>query len=183
MSVLISEKTKEKIFALVNTLLGTDYKFSGFGDDMPVISGVFQGVITVFNYHQKTGTWYPTVINNAHIVSASASTHGTTGNINADSVEVQITSNRAQHVSTPSGNKSYTLPKDYAVSNTPEEYVTFTPECDFFFVGKWDDLTPVEDDDFDEGFYHAMNQENDGVYMINNAAYFSLVPHFEIGGR
>lgn len=150
---------------------------------MATTNTLFRDVITVFNYHKKTGVWYPTVINNAHIVSASASSHGVSGNTNADSVEVEVASSGTQTVVTPNGGKSYTPPKLYAVSDSPEEFFTLTPECDFFFVGAWNDLTPVEDDDYDEGFYHDVNAEHDGVYMISSASYFSLIPHFEIGGR
>lgn len=150
---------------------------------MSTTNALLRDIITVFNYHEKTGMWYPTIINNAHIVSASASSHGASGNTNADSVEIEIASSGTQEVNTPDGGKSYTPPKLYAASDLPEEYFTLTPESDFFFVGAWNDLTPVEDDDYDEGFYHAVNDEHDGVYMISSAAYFSLIPHFEIGGR
>lgn len=183
MAKLVSDKDAQKIYDQVNTLLGTDYEFSGFGDDMPVSTGLFQDVITVFNYHGASGLWYPTVITNAHVLAVKASTHATDGFNNADTVEVHITSNKAQNVGTPDGSRSYMAPKDYAVTAKPSEYITFTPERDFFYVGRWDDLTPVEDDDYDEGFYHAMNVENDGVHLISSASYFGLIPHFELGGR
>jgi len=183
MAKLVSDKDAQIIYDKLNTLLGTDYHFIGFGDDMPISTGIFQDVITVFNYHKPTGLWYPTVIQEAHVLAVKASTHGTDGYNNADSVEVHITSNKAQNVSTPDGNKSYTAPKEYAGTNHPEEYVTFTAETDFFYVGRYDDLTPVDDDDYDEGFYHAMNRDHDDVYMISSAAYFGLIPHFELGGR
>ena len=147
------------------------------------VSVLFQDTITVFNYHKSTGFWYPTVINNAHIESANSVTHGTTGNTNADSVKVSISSTSEKSVRTPEEIKSYTEPKAFAATENPGGCITFTPECDFFYVGTWGDLMPVDDDDYDEGFYHAMNRENDGVYMVSSVAYFRLIPHFEIGGR
>ena len=42
---------------------------------------------------------------------------------------------------------------------------------------------PIPEDDYDEGFYHAMNDANDGVYRITAAAWYDLLPHFEIDGR
>lgn len=183
MAKLVSDKDAQKIYDQLNTLLGTDYDFTGFGDDMPVSTGLFQDVITVFNYHKADGLWYPTVITNAHVLAVKASTHVTDGYNNADTVEVHITSNKAQNVGTPDGSKSYTTPREYAITAHPAEYVTFTPERDFFYVGRWSDLTPVEDEDYDEGFYHAMNVENDGVYKISSASFFGLIPHFELGGR
>ena len=183
MSKLVSDKTAAKIFSLVNALLGTDYHFTGFGDDMPVETGIFKDVITVFNFHEKTATWYPTIITGVHVIAAKSSTHATDGMTNADSVEVQITSNVAQNVNSTEGSKSYTPPKDYAALNDPDGYITFKPECDFFITGRWDDLTPIDDDNYDEGFYHAMNHDLDGVYMISAATFYGLIPHFEIGGR
>lgn len=181
MAKLVSDKDAQKIYDQVNTLLGTDYDFSGFGDDMPISTGLFQDVITVFNYHK--GLWYPTVITDAHVIAVKASTHATDGYNNADTVEVHITSNKAQNVGTPDGNKSYIAPKDFAALATPAGFITFTPERDFFYAGRWDDLTPVVDDDYDEGFYSAMNKEQDGVHLISSAAYYGLIPHFELGGR
>lgn len=183
MAKLVSDKDAERIYALVNTLLGTDYKFVGFGSDMPVETGLFKDVITLFNFHKKTGMWYPTIITDAHVIAARALTHGTEGMINADVVEVQITSNAAQNVNSTEGVKSYTTPKEYEITNSPDEYITFTPECDFFIRGRWDSLLPLDDDDYDEGFYHAMNHDLDGVYMISAATFYGLIPHFEIGGR
>lgn len=183
MAKLVSDKDAAKIYNLVNTLLGTDYKFSGFGSDMPVAAGLFKDVITVFNFHKKTGYWYPTIITDAHVIAARANTHGTDGMTNADSVEVQITSNAAQNVNSTEGVKSYTPPKEYAVTDTPDEYITFTPECDFFIEGRWDNLLPIDDDDYDEGLYNALNEAQDGVYLISSATFYSLIPHFELGGR
>lgn len=183
MAKLVSDKDAAKIYALVNTLLGTDYKFSGFGSDVPVAAGLFKDVITVFNFHAKSGLWYPTILTDAHVIAARANTHSTEGMINADSVEVQITSNVAQNVNTTEGVKSYTPPKEYAISNTPDEYITFKPECDFFIEGRWDDLLPIDDDEYDEGLYNALNEAQDGVYMISSAVFYGLIPHFEIGGR
>lgn len=184
MSKIIADKDVDKIYSLVNTLLGTDYVFVGFGDDMPVASNsIFQKAITVFNFHKKSGLWYPTIITDTHITAAKANTRGTVGVNNADSVNVQITSNAAQIVNTSRGTKSYTPPKEYADSDYPEQHITFTPECDFFYEGRWSDLTPIDDDEYDEGLYSALNAEQDKIYMISSAAFYGLIPHFEIGGR
>ena len=183
MAKLVSDKDAAKIYKLVNTLLGTDYDFSGFGSDLPVATGLFKDVITVFNFHAKSGYWYPTVITDAHAIAARSSTHGTEGTNNADAVSVQITSNAAQNINSAEGVKSYTPPKEYAVINNPDKYITFTPECDFFIEGRWDNLTPIDDDEYDEGLYNALNEAQDGVYMISSATFYGLIPHFEIGGR
>ena len=59
----------------------------------------------------------------------------------------------------------------------------FAPECDFIFAGAWPDTEPLTDDDYDEGLYHALNAERDGIYLISSAGFYGLLPHFEIGGR
>ena len=41
----------------------------------------------------------------------------------------------------------------------------------------------IPDTDYDGGFYHAMNTGRDSVYAVTSAAFFPLIPHFEIGGR
>ena len=46
-----------------------------------------------------------------------------------------------------------------------------------------DDTEPLTDDDYDEGLYHALNAERDGIYLISSAGFYGLLPHFEIGGR
>lgn len=183
MAKIVSNKDTTKIYALVNTLLGTNYSFSGFGDDVPVATGMFKDAITLFNFHKKTGLWYPTIITDVHTIAAQANSHTTDGINNTDSVEVQITSNAAQNVNSTEGVKSYTLPKEYAETNTPDKYITFTPECDFFIEGRWDSLLPIDDDEYDEGLYNALNATQDGVYMISSATFYGLIPHFEIGGR
>lgn len=142
-----------------------------------------QSVITLFNFHQKSGLWYPTVITGVHLVATKANTHGAFGVNNTDTVNASITSNNAREVNSTEGVKSYTPAKEYAVTNTPDECITFSPECDFFITGSWDNLMAIDDDEYDEGLYNALNEERDDVYMVSSAAFYGLLPHFEIGGR
>lgn len=79
--------------------------------------------------------------------------------------------------------RAYVGPKSYANLDDPSGHFTFAAERDFFMVGNHYSQEPIDDDDYDEGLYHAMNDANDGVYMVTTAAYFGLIPHFEIGGR
>lgn len=144
---------------------------------------MFQSTITVFNYHKRTGLWYPSIIPYVDLIAAKASTRTTDGVNNADAVDILINCTAAKAITTSAGRKSYTGPKEYAGSTAPARCITFTPEQDFIFDGKWSDLTPIDDEDYDEGLYHALNAAHDGVYMISSAAFYSLLPHFEIGGR
>ena len=144
---------------------------------------MFKNTITVFNFHEKTGTWYPSVIPGTDLGAARASSKTASGLANADVVTLLINCSAEPHIETSAGRKPYIEPKEYAKCEHPEAHITFTPECDFFMKGAWPDLTPVDDDAYDEGYYHELNTEHDGVYMISSVDFFDLLPHFEIGGR
>lgn len=144
---------------------------------------MFQNTITVFNYHKQTGLWYPSVITGADLIAAKASSRSTEGVANADTVEAIINCTAEKVIATSAGGKSYTGTKEYAACANPAERITFTPESDFLYDGAWPDLTPIDDEDHDEGLYHALNAAHDGIYMISSAAFYGLLPHFEIGGR
>ena len=79
--------------------------------------------------------------------------------------------------------KSYTGPKAYAKLENPDGYFTFKPETDFFVTGNYSSNDPIPDEDYEDGLYNAMNDAQDGVYMIASAIFYGLLPHFEIGGR
>lgn len=144
---------------------------------------MYQDTITVFNYHKESGLWYPSVIEGANLLANKASSLTGTGITNADAVDVIIHCTADKMISTRSGDKKYIGPKEYARCADPSGFITFQPEGDFLYDGVWDDLTPVDDNGYDSGLYHVMNEEHDGVYLISSAAFYSLLPHFEIGGK
>ena len=144
---------------------------------------MFQNTVTVFNYHEKTGLWYMSVIPGADLIALKSSNHSTEGTNSADTVDILINCSAEKVFSTLAGEKGYLPPKEYKKCGDPANNITFTPERDFIYAGEWQDLTPVDDDEYDEGFYHALNEEYDGIYMISSAAFYGLLPHFEIGGR
>ncbi len=144
---------------------------------------MYQNTITVFNYHEKTGFWHPSVINGADLIVNQSSAASKEGRNNADTVDIIIHCSAEKAVTTTAGQKSYTGPKEYANCANPAERITFKPECDFIFDGTWPDIVPISDDGYDSGLYHALNDKYDGIYMISSAAFYGLLPHFEIGGR
>lgn len=79
--------------------------------------------------------------------------------------------------------KKYTGPMAFSKLDDPRSWFTFCPEQDFILVGAWLDTEPIPDDAYESGFYDAMNETNDGVYKITSAAFYGLLPHFEIGGQ
>ena len=141
--------------------------------------------VTLFNFHKATGKWDPTEFHNVSLTAVRADTgKADTGTVNADMVEIIIRT-AADKSNTECGvTVRYVGPKEYAALESPVGYFTFTPEQDFFYVGSVMATSyPEEDYDDDNGFYHFMNKNHDGVYMIQSSTFYSLIPHFEIGGR
>lgn len=144
---------------------------------------MYQSTVTIFNFHAASGLWYPSVIHDVDLIASKSSAATAEGRNNADTVEVIVHCSADRSITTTEGLKSYTWPKEYAKCNNPTERITFTPEHDFIYDGEWPELVPISDDQYDSGLYHAMNDEYDGIYMINSAVFYGLIPHFEIGGR
>lgn len=144
---------------------------------------MFRDTITVFNFHEASGQWYPSVISGADLGVTRSQSATTTGMTNADTVTVLVQCAEDRSITTADGVKRFADPKEYAKSTAPAEFITFAPECDFIFAGAWAGTESLVDDDHDSGLYHAMNEAHDGVYMITSAGFFGLLPHFEIGGR
>lgn len=175
---------------------------------------MYHDVVTVFNFHEKTGKWYTTVFKNVNLIEVKAETATRdSGRTNNDAVEliIHVKQDKSAHtviyepyrIVDNEGNafvaddhnklsyqdpdtddvRKYIGPKAYARLDDPRGYFTFKAETDFFVVGNYSSADPVDDDEYDEGFYHAMNDAQDGVYMISSAVFYSLLPHFEIGGR
>lgn len=169
------------------------------------------GVITLFNLHR--GRWYTTVFAGVTVTekqAAAASRHGITSD---DDISVHVYVNAKKVADTliyepyrlvdENGNviitddgtgvtymdpetsllKQYIGPKAYEALDDPTGYFTFTPERDFIAVGNYSHDEAILEDDFEEGLYHATNDKHDGVFLITGATYFSLLPHFEIGGK
>lgn len=174
---------------------------------------MYHNTITVFNYHEKTNSWYTTVFSGVNLIEgAGASSTSDCGLTNSDAVEVIIHVSQEKAAKTiiyepfvivdNDGNgilsddhnmlnykepetdkrKRYIGPKAFSRLEDPSCSFTFAPEVDFFAVGNFHADNPILDDGYNEGLYHAMNDVNDCVYKIKSAVFYSLIPHFEIGG-
>lgn len=156
-------------------------------------------VVTIFNYHAKTGLWYTSVFKNVHLLEVNGETATRDSSRTNDSnIELiipiwtnnspctccSVSQNRISYRNPDTGEVlRYIGPKAYANLENPHEYFTFKAETDFMVVGNYSSVLPLDDDEYDEGLYHAMNDAQDGVYMITSVVYYGLLPHFEIGGR
>jgi hypothetical protein len=140
---------------------------------------MYDGTITLFNYHANTKQWHTTVFDGVDLLERDAKQATQQGETNGSSVDLLINVDADKSYN----GKQYVGPKAYAATDTPADCFTFTPETDFFVVGDRSMTEPVSEDDYESGYYHEMNTLYDGVHMVVSAAYFSLIPHFEIGGR
>lgn len=140
---------------------------------------MFDQTITIFNLRKADNCWRTSVFTGVNVIEPSASTASTQGTINKDAVEILLNCSMGMKA----GDFQYIPPKAWQALENVDETFTLTPEVDFIAIGDYATPNPIAEEDYDEGLYHAMNDENDGVYMITSATWFSLLPHFEIGGR
>ena len=141
----------------------------------------FNGVLTVFNEHN--GIWYPTVLKKASVYVQMSESDTQKGFVNVGAVDINIQATKEQKLFTDNGLVQYVTPKEYAKLADPQGYVTFCPEQDFIINGAYAQLTPVDDDDYDSGWYNEANSKLDGVHSIIACGWFSLIPHFEIAAK
>lgn len=149
---------------------------------------MYDKTITLFNYRKSTRTWHTSVFKGVDVIELRSDTSGQHGHVNGDTVDI-ILHVRADKTATAydarggSSLKQYVSPRAYEALVSPDGSFTMTPEVDFIVVGEHDSAIPYNDDDYEGGLYHATNAAMDGVYMVTSATFFSLLPHFEIGGR
>lgn len=138
---------------------------------------MFDRTITLFNH--LDGQWLVSVIPDVSLVEKKSSELKSGETNNGDTVKMLIQSDKGQQIRTTDGLKRYAQPKMFKGSDE----ITFDLAKDFFYVGDWNDVKTVSDSDYENGLYNAMNDAYDGVYLISSCAFYSLLPHFEIGGR
>lgn len=140
---------------------------------------MYNRVITLFNFREADGLWRTILFKGVNVYEQNASSASTQGTNNGGSAEIILLSDRRMRV----GKLQYVSPKVYQTLDDVTGYFTLTPNVDFIALGDNTSEEPISEDDYDEGFYHAMNDANDGVYKITAATWFDLLPHFEIDGR
>lgn len=138
---------------------------------------MFDRTITLFNH--LDGQWLVSVIPDVSLVEKKSSELKPGETNNGDTVKMLIQSDKEQQIRTTDGLKRYAQPKMFKGSDE----ITFDLAKDFFYVGDWNDVKTVSDSDYENGLYNAMNDAYDGVYLISSCVFYSLLPHFEIGGR
>lgn len=85
------------------------------------------------------------------------------------------------------GGKTYLPPKEWKAQTNDKlaETVTFA-DGDFFIEGEYSEET-IRDSDYATrlggGFYDYLNKKKDNVFLITSVGTYTLIPHFEIGGK
>lgn len=150
---------------------------------------MYDKTITVFNKYvnQKDEiSWYPTVIKGVQLIVDKSANIEKTGLDTADTATLHVLYGVVSNEKVVSG-KKYLEPKKWAkqINDTLGHTVTFS-SGDFFIEGEHDEKM-IADEDYqsrrDGGFYDYMNKNHDNVFLITNVGTYTLIPHFEIGGK
>lgn len=142
---------------------------------------MFDKTVTVFNYHENTKRWHTTLFEGVTLNGGDGAKATRQGVTNGDNVTLLLSADLVDGEISCNG-KPYLKPKAYAALDDPAAAFTFCPETDFFIVGDYSSDTPLEEAEYMDGLYTEMNAEYDDVYLVTSAAFYSLIPHFEIGG-
>lgn len=146
---------------------------------------MYTDTVTVFNrYRSRFGdTWYPTILQGVNLNIDKAKILSTYGEQSQDNVVMNVRYNSIGGFKTVDG-KPYLLPKEWEnqINSDLGSTVTFK-EGDFFICSDYGSEEPVQDDDFEDGFYNYMNDKYDRVFAITSVSEFSVIPHLEITGR
>ena len=140
---------------------------------------MYNDTVTVFN--RRGDFWYPTVLRGVHLVigrNTTAARYGWDSDIQA-ALLVPVDGDGLV------GGKEYVPPKAWREVPDPESFVTFQTgeEHDFFIMGRWEILCPVDEGEYPGGFYQSLRRTRDGVFAIANLTRYRVIPHFEIVGR
>lgn len=150
---------------------------------------MYDKTITVFNKYvnQKDEVyWYPTVVKGVQLIVDKSANIEKTGLDTADTATLHVMYQPADGKKVISA-KEHLEPKKWAkqINDTLGKTLTFA-NGDFFIEGEYSEKM-VADEDYQSrsngGFYDHMNRNNDNVFLITNVGTYTLIPHFEIGGK
>ena len=162
---------------------------------------LYKQTITLFNrvkgQYGEEVLWYPTVIDNVHLIVDKSHSWNSYGGNAVDNARLHIRY-------TPSGDdvlilcrdsggktqrKKWYEPKAWRHLEKQEDGITFaygdSEVFDFFVEGAFDDFSiPISDDAFErKGFYNWMNSHHDNVFAVTSVSKYNLIPHFVIMAR
>lgn len=143
--------------------------------------------VTVFNRYDASPTdtrYYATVIDGVKLQVDKAAAVSTSGLKDADSMWCSIPyANTNSHIEI--NGIPHLSPKEWAAQtgDEMEQSITFDEGRDILMDGEWDGPKVVSEADYSRvGFLGYLRNRFDGVYLINSASRYDLIPHFELGG-
>ena len=150
---------------------------------------MYSDTITLFNRKEgrEGDTWYPIVIKNVDLNIDKAAIVAKYGPEATDTALLHVRYLNQNGKKVVAG-KPWMPPKEWDKLLEPSEAVTFTEgdRFDFFWLGEWGGVEPIEDADYFEytDFYTYMNKTHDYVFAISSiGGPYSVIPHFEITGK
>lgn len=151
---------------------------------------MYSDTVTLFNRYERDGVtlWLPTVLRGVDLNIDRAAIVAKYGEQSADNarLHVRYTPDAAGPIIQ---GKRYVPPKLWALQTEEEaaQSITFAGgnSFDFFAAAEWDEPAPILDDPSEwlDGFYNYVNSRYDYVFAISEVAMYSVIPHFEIGGK
>ena len=150
---------------------------------------MYLDVITVFNSYKdslKNVTLYPSVIRGVNLLIDKSAIVAKYGAESKDNAILNI------HFETVDGlimvdGKSYFPPKEWERQTNDKlaDSITFASgtDFDFFMLGEYPTIEPINDEKFKTGFFESVKKEYDYVFAITSVAKYTTIPHFEITGK
>lgn len=145
------------------------------------------GALTVFNRYDAAADdvrYYATIIHGATLQVDKAAAISTSGLKDADSMWCSIPyENKVDHIEI--NGIPHLSPKEWAAQtgDEMERSITFDEGRDILMDGEWDGPKVVSEKDYSRvGFLGYLRTRYDGVYLVNSASRYDLIPHFELGG-
>lgn len=143
---------------------------------------MFDRTVTLYNFKKSDGKWYRTVFDKCTLTDTNSLSNTATGLQNGANLNIHFRCGKDKVMRNRGAKKTFYAPKEYQKLDNPFYAITFTEESDFIVIGETNE-DAVPDDEYESGFYHYMNDNYDNVYMITNWAFYTLLPHFVVGGR
>lgn len=148
---------------------------------------MYDKTVTVFNkYTDKSDAiyWYPHVISGVTLITDKAANVAKTGLDTADTANLHVPF-KVREGERIVCNLSYLTPKVWKTTENKENSITFSTG-DIFLEGEYPE-TVIADEDYtsrtNKGFYDYLNKKMDNVFLITSVGSYTLIPHFEIGGK
>ena len=148
---------------------------------------MYDKTVTVFNkYTDKNDAiyWYPHVISGVTLITDKAANIAKTGLDTADTANLLVPF-KVREGERIVCNLSYLTPKVWKTTENKENSITFSTG-DIFLEGEYPE-TVIADEDYtsrtNKGFYDYLNKKMDNVFLITSVGSYTLIPHFEIGGK